>query len=213
LDNQDEFKNAIKAWTDTAERIESRQTDWEQLKELLDLSKGLSFHDDVKKEVDAIVAHRTLLDDPNPTKGLIQTLVAKLRDAVSHRVQAYTDEHARCLQQLEGDNHWQQLSDEQRQEILEKRKLLSLPKPDLGDADAIVESLNDVSLEQWNDRRESLASKFDNARLEAVQLLQPKIQRINLPRTTFENEADLDAWLDQVKQQILSKLEEGPVTF
>jgi hypothetical protein len=49
--------------------------------------------------------------------------------------------------------------------------------------------------------------------LEAVKLLQPKIQRINLPRTTFENEADVDAWLDQVKQQILGKLKEGPVTF
>lgn len=213
LDNQDELKNAIKSWTETAEKIESRQTDWEQLKELLDLSKGLSFHDDVKKEVDAIIAHRTLLDDPNPTKGLIQTLVTKLRDAVSHRLQGYKDEHARCLKQLEEDSHWQQLGNEQRQEILEKRNLLSLPEPALGDADAIVETLNDVSLEQWNDRKESLASKFDNARLEAVQLLQPKIQRISLPRTTFENEADVDAWLDQVKQQILSKLEEGPVTF
>ena len=144
---------------------------------------------------------------------MIQTLVTKLRDAVSHRLQGYKDEHARCLKQLEEDSHWQQLGNEQRQEILEKRNLLSLPEPALGDADAIVETLNDVSLEQWNDRKESLASKFDNARLEAVQLLQPKIQRISLPRTTFENEADVDAWLDQVKQQILSKLEEGPVTF
>jgi len=213
VDNQDEFKSAIKIWAETAEKIESRQTDWAQLSDLLDLSKGLSFRDEVKKEIDAIIAHRGLLDDPNPTRGLIQTLVTKLRDAVSYRLHAYTDEHARCLKQLEADSHWQKLSDDQRQELLHKRKLLTLPKPALSDADAIIEALNDVSLEQWSDRKESLASKFDSARVEAVQLLQPKTQRISLPRTTFESEIDVDAWLKQVKQQILSKLKEGPVTF
>jgi len=49
--------------------------------------------------------------------------------------------------------------------------------------------------------------------MEAVQLLQPKVQRISLPRATFENEADLNAWLEQVKQEVLSKLNDGPVTF
>lgn len=70
-----------------------------------------------------------------------------------------------------------------------------------------------MSLEQWVDRTASLESKFDSARLEAVQLLQPKLQRISLPRPTFETEADVDAWLAQVKQQILDKLNDGPVTF
>ena len=68
-------------------------------------------------------------------------------------------------------------------------------------------------MEQWTDRTDSLASKFDSARLEAAELLQPKLQRINLPRKTFESEADIDAWLAEVKQQILSKLNDGPVTF
>jgi hypothetical protein len=88
-----------------------------------------------------------------------------------------------------------------------------LAQPVLNDADAIIDSLNDVSLEQWSDRTESLASKFDSARMEAVQLLQPKLQRISLPRKTFETEADVDAWMAEVKQQILDKLNDGPVTF
>ena len=49
--------------------------------------------------------------------------------------------------------------------------------------------------------------------MEAVQLLQPKLQRISLPRKTFENEADVDTWLAEVKQQVLDKLNDGPVTF
>uniref|UniRef100_UPI0013CEA13E hypothetical protein n=1 Tax=Pseudomonas viridiflava TaxID=33069 RepID=UPI0013CEA13E len=96
------------------------------------------------------------------------------------------DRYAECLTQLQADSHWQLLSEQQQSGILGKRKLLTLAQLVLNDAEAIIDSLNDVSLEQWTDRTESLTSKFDSARMEAVQLLQPKLQRINLPRKTFE---------------------------
>lgn len=213
LDEQDAIKTAIHEWTATSERIELRRSDWLLLQDLLGLSRGLAFQATIQSEVDAIVAHRSLLDEPNPVSGLIQQLITKLREAVQHHVQGYLNRHAECLAQLQSDNHWQQLNTTQQDEILGRRKLLTLDEPSLGDADGIIESLNNVSLEQWVDRTESLASKFDSARLEAVQLLQPKLQRINLPRVTFETEDDLDAWLAQVKQQVLDKLNDGPVTF
>ncbi|WP_194288827.1 hypothetical protein, partial [Pseudomonas helleri] len=82
----------------------------------------------------------------------------------------YQDRYTECLAQLHADSHWSQLGEQQKSDILGKRKLLTLVQPVLNDADAIVDSLNDVSLEQWSDRTESLASKFDSARMEAVQL-------------------------------------------
>ena len=213
LDEQEAIKQSIKEWSDTAKLIEARRGDWTLLSSLLDVSRGLAFHASVQAEADAISQQRSLLDDPNPATGLIKQLVSKLRDAIQFHVQAYLDQHAKCLVQLQADSHWQQLSDEQQRAILEKRKLLTLEQPTLNDAEAIIDSLSDVSLEQWTDRTESLASKFDAARLDAAELLQPKLQRINLPRKTFESEADVDAWLTEVKQQILSKLNDGPVTF
>lgn len=213
LDEQDAIKQAIKEWSDTAKRIEARRGDWTLLTSLLSASRGLAFHAPIQAEADAISQHRSLLDDPNPATGLIKQLVSKLRDAIQFHVQAYLDQHAKCLAQLQADSHWQQLNDEQQRAILEKRKLLTLEQPTLNDAEAILDSLSEVSLEQWTDRTDSLASKFDSARLEAAELLQPKLQRISLPRKTFESEADIDAWLAEVKQQILSKLNDGPVTF
>ncbi|MFU3311912.1 BREX system P-loop protein BrxC [Pseudomonas sp. DC3200b2] len=213
LDDQDAIKQAIKEWSDTAKLIEARRGDWALLSSLLEVSRGLAFHATIQTEVDAITQQRSLLDEPNPTSALIQQLVSKLRDAVQFHVQAYLERHASCLAQLQADSQWQQLSDEQQRAILEKRKLLALEQPTLNDAEAILDSLGEVSLEQWTDRTDSLASKFDSARLEAAELLQPKLQRINLPRQTFESEADVDAWLAAVKLQILSKLNDGPVTF
>ncbi|MBA4500884.1 BREX system P-loop protein BrxC [Marinobacterium marinum] len=213
LDEQDAIKQAIKAWAETAQRIEARRPEWTQLQELLALSKGLAFHGPIQTEVEAIIDQRSLLAEPNPVTGLIQQLVAKLREAIQFHVKAYLNRHAECLAQLQADSHWQQLDEPQQNQILAKRKLLTLDEPALNDAEAIIDSLNDVSLELWSERTDSLTGKFDSARVEAVELLQPKLQRINLPKTTFESEADLDTWLEQVKQQVLDKLNEGPVTF
>jgi hypothetical protein len=213
LDNQEAIKAAFSQWSKTAEKIEARRSDWSLLQTLLILSQGLSFYREVQAEVEAITRHRSLLDDPNPASSLIQSLVEKLRSAIQYRVKDYLERHAQCLAELEQDAHWQQLDAEQQRDILEKRNLLTVEEPVLNDAEAIVDSLNAVSLEQWTDRKESLASKFESARVEAVTLLQPKLQRITLPRKTFETEADVNAWLDEVKQQITEKLNDGPVTF
>ena len=213
VDHQGELKAVFQNWTQTAAAIESRRGDWDQLATLLNLSKGLAFHDEVHTEAKAIEQNRSLLAEPYPVKPLIQQLVCKLRDAVNHRIQSYCDRHAEQLALLQADTHWQRLSEEQQRQILSKRNLLNLPQPSLNDVEAMIDTLQDVSLEQWHDRTESLASKFDSARLEAVQLLQPKVQRIDLPRTTFESEADVDRWLAEVKARVLSKLNDGPVTF
>ncbi|MBE0507394.1 MAG: BREX system P-loop protein BrxC [Marinospirillum sp.] len=213
LDEQDAIKEAIQSWQETCKQIEARRSDWEQLQELLRLSRGLAFQETIQTEVDAIIARRALLDNPNPTTELTQQLVTKLREAIQYRVDDYQQRFTEQLTQLQADTHWQQLSAQQQTELLNKRRLHPLEAPPLNDADAIIDSLNDTSLELWSERTDSLISKFDSARMEAAELLQPKLQRINLPRTTFATEDEVDAWLDQVKQQILAKLNDGPVTF
>src|SRR5690625_4345943 len=82
-----------------------------------------------------------------------------------------------------------------------------------GSTEALIEALQHTSLSQWADRTASLASKFESARLEAVKLLQPKVQHLHLPRATIQTEAELEQWLADVKQQVLDKLNDGPVTF
>ena len=75
----------------------------------------------------------------------------------------------------------------------------------------MIDSLEDCSVSQWGDRTEALATKFESARIEAAQLLQPKLQRVSLPKATFENEAEIKDWLKKVEQQLIEKLKDGPV--
>lgn len=213
LDEQDAIKQSLQQWTETADKIQKRRPDWFVLKDLLDQSQGLLFQADIQAEVSAIEANRSLLDEPNPITNLKKQLVDKLREAVQYRVDSYLEQHAKYLAQLEDDSYWQQLDETQKNEILYKSKLTMFNEPALNDADAIIDALNEVSLEQWRDRTDALASKFDSARMDAVQRLQPKVQYIALPKATFETEEDVNTWLAQVKTQILNKLSDGPVTF
>lgn len=213
LDNQEAIKNALTDWQETVDKIIKRRSDWVQLNELLDLSKELAFYDPSKELADTIVKNRSILDEPNPVSGISKDLVSKLREALRYRVDAYQNEYQLCLKSLNNDAHWQQLSDPQQQEILDKRSLNEITAPDISTTESLIDALNSVSLGQWGDRKESLSSKFESARQEAVELLLPKVQRYSTPRVTVNSEAELDVWLEQVKQDVLAKLNDGPVTF
>ena len=213
LDERDAIKQSLQQWDETADKIQKRRSDWFVLKDLLDQSQGLSFQADIQAEVSAIEANRSLLDEPNPITNLSKQLVDKLREAVQYRVDSYLEQHAKYLAQLEDDSYWQQLDTTQKNEILNKFKLTTFNEPALNNADAIIDALNEVNFEQWRDRTDALASNFDRARMDAIQRLQPKLQRITLPRATFETEEDVNIWLAQVKAQVLDKLSDGPVTF
>ena len=213
LDEQDAIKQSLQQWAETADKIQKRRPDWFVLKDLLDQSQGLSFQADIQAEVSAIEANRSLLDEPNPMTSLSKQLVDKLREAVQYRVDSYLEQHAKNLAQLEADSYWQQLDDTQKNEILNRFKLTTFNEPALNNADAILDALNEVNFEQWRDRTDALSSNFDKARMDAIQRLQPKLQRITLPRATFETEEDVNTWLLQVKAQVLDKLSDGPVTF
>lgn len=213
LDNQREIKNILADWKATAEQIAKRRSDWSQLADLLTLSKDLAFYQAAKDLSDTIIKNRSILDEPNPVKDINKELVNKLREALKHRIVAYQLEHQRCLEMLVSDTHWQQLPSEQQQSILNNRSLSVIQAPDIATTDALIDALNNVTLGQWSDRTDSLISKFENARQEAVKLLLPKVQHYNTPRVTVNDEAELNDWLDKVKKEVLAKLNEGPVTF
>jgi len=64
---------------------------------------------------------------------------------------------------------------------------------------------------QWADRTQALRGRCDQAPMDVAKLLQPKVTRVDLPRRTLTDEADLDAWLQKAEQRVCDKLKDGPV--
>jgi len=210
-DHRDEIRALLSAWQTTAAKIEQRMDGWQSLGCLIDVCKDLSFEAALKKEAHVIRAERRLLDNPDPVNVLVSDTTEKLRKAIQHRHQSYSDAFAEQVEMLAKDKHWPQLTDEQRSELLSKRKLES-PSPLLvSTTEDIIERLSECSIGQWSDRESALSSKFDSVRQEAAELLQPKIQRVVLPRATFETDAEIDVWLQETEQTLKAKLKDGPV--
>ncbi len=210
-DYKDELQQAIKQWQEHSVEIEKRLPTWLQLKDLLTLSRGLSFHAELQQEVDAIEHGRRLLDNPDPCDNLVKETTDNLRAAIQHHFEGYKDVYEKALQSIESDANWIKLDAAQQQDLLTKRSIKIPVQPSLKTTDEVIESLEDCALEQWNDRTDALQSKFESAREEAAKLLLPKLVRANLPKRTLETEADIQQWLTDAEKELKEKLAQGPV--
>jgi hypothetical protein len=104
-------------WQSRQEAIAQREPRWRHLKALLGQAADLPVEASVRGEVQAIEANRSLLADPDPVPGLVETLTQALREAINQA-------HARCgllieegRAALDASPTWGSLSDVQRASI------------------------------------------------------------------------------------------------
>ncbi|MFA7553122.1 MAG: BREX system P-loop protein BrxC [Spongiibacteraceae bacterium] len=208
---KDEIDTDIKDWQQKKEAIAKRMPGWNQLKQLLALSRGLSFHIELEGEVNAIEHGRRLLEEPSPVDTLVKETTDNLRASIQHRFDNYKEAHQQALIAIETDANWVKLDVAQQEELLNRRGITQPQQPQLNSTEDIIDSLDNCGLEQWADRTAALISKFDSAREEAAQLLMPKAVRANLPKRTLESEADIQQWLAEAEAELKEKLQQGPV--
>lgn len=211
FDYKDDILADIKQWQIQQEGIEKRTPNWNNLKTLTALSRGMSFYDGLNAEVLAIENGRRLLDTPDPVENLVNDTTDNLRSAIQHHFDQYKATYEQELIAIETDANWVKLEPAKQTELLTRRGIKSPEQPSLNSTSDVIDALDECTLEQWNDRREALKNKFESAREEAAQLLMPKAVRAQLPRATLETADDIDAWLDKAKQELEEKLKQGPV--
>ncbi len=211
FNQREEIKKRLKTWQETADKISKRESNWITLKQLLQLSKGLAFHQELQTQHDAIISNRSLLDDPDPVEAQVTDIADKLRKAITHHINHFNQEYQQQKQQLEANSNWQKLTAEQQKKIQDKRDL-NEPEPiTVNTVEEVIQSLEDCSLERWNDRIQAQSSKFEYARIDAATLLEPKVQRVNLPHRTLKTEDDIKAWLEEVEAKMMDDIQNGPL--
>jgi len=208
---KDEISNDIQQWQKQQEGIGERMPNWDNLKALTALSRGLSFYSELNAEMLAIESGRRLLDNPNPVEGLVNETTDNLRGAIKHHFDQYKAAYDQSLMDIQTDANWVKLEPVKQNELLDQRSIKAPDQPLLNNTADVIDTLEACSLEQWNDRREALNNKFENAREEAAKLLMPKAVRAQLPRATLETTEDIDAWLAKAKNELETKLKQGPV--
>lgn len=195
-----------------AAKIVQREPQWQQLNDLLNTMNGLPEATALTTERDAIRDGRLLLDDPDKVEPLVHRAADVLRAAMNKNFGAHRSEYDRCTKELEAAPQWGKLAPEDRAAILREVQL-SAPEntPKLGTLAELIDSLAVCSPQRWSEKRDALGGQLARAFTLAAQKLEPKVQPITPPHRILRDEADLDAWVAEVRKTVLAKLADGPV--
>ena len=208
---RDDLLRQIKEWEEQTATIQKRRPDWTTLEILLDLAKGLKPAEKLVEHAEAIKASRLLLAEPNPMLELNEQATQLLRKALNHAHDEFQKVYDILLSRLQQDSNWQRLDDGQRHSILKNGNIAVVPAIATGTVDEIIASLERMSLDILRYRREALPSLFEQARLEAAKILEPKVVQVSLPHRTIRTADEAKAWLSEVEALLGEKLKDGPV--
>ncbi|MBI1624747.1 BREX system P-loop protein BrxC [Comamonas suwonensis] len=209
----DEIVALSKTWSQTAQVIAQRMPVWRKLGDLLRHAKALGPYAALKAEVDAIEAQRSLLADPDPVRPLLDKAADLLRQALSAKLDTFQQVFEQQQVQLQADFDWGKLTEAQRDTLRNQHHLAAPNAPLLGMPEQLQDALDECDLEHWASKTQALSSRFDAARYAAAQLLKPNVVHVTLPKRTLNDQAELQAWLDEVQTLLQAKLQQGPVSL
>lgn len=210
---REELKQWAQDWQERARRIEERLPRWETLQRLYEHARSLPVAADVGPQIEALQENRTLLSDPDPVEPLIKELAQALREALQNRRSEYAGLYEQKKGELEQHESWKGLGPEEQAEILNRHGLSGVPEIAVGTEKELLESLEEISLEEWSTRRDALPERFKKALEEAQKRLEPEALPVILPSppATLHSDEELRAWLEEVERKLREALKKGPV--
>lgn len=207
--NKDALVADLRRWEDTRRKLDARLPRWQLLERLLEHSADLPTLASVKERRASLVAHRGLLNEPDPVAPLIEEATDALRRRVSELREAHAQRFETEMTALEQHPAWQSLAPQDAQGLLQKHGVSPLPEAKLGSPDEVLETLSALPLPQLADRLAALPSRFAAALADAVAQSAPQAVRVKTPAAKLESEAEVDAYLERLKRDIMAHIGEG----
>jgi len=210
---QEELKMAIETWEKQAKDIDGRWPTWENLKDLLKYTDDLKAAQEASQQVEAIEKHRLLLSEPDPVLPLLKSLEDALRNELITRQKQYISELEKKNKELENDDSWQKLAEDERNNIYNQVGIADVYKLALGTHQELVDTLKAYPLASWRDRIDALSGRFDYMWELAAKSLEPKTQTFDIPRRTLKSIEDVDDWVKKIHNELKKALAKGPIVI
>ena len=149
--------------------------------------------------MEAIRSQRSLLTDPNPLPPLLSKVTTALRKTVSEAHGHLRKERDREVTELEKSDDWLKLESGDGARILSSNGLGPIPDLTIGTDQALMDCLENVGLQDWDDRLLALKPRIDRAREEAARLLTPKAVTVRPTPATLNSREDVEAYIQQIE--------------
>ena len=198
-------------WRQTAQQIQDRLPQWHLLEDLVALARSLPQAQAIAVEAEAIKDGRLLRQTPDPVPPLCDQLTQLLREKLLAAQAGFRAQYEALQAELEAQESWQRLSLDDRDRILQASGLSGTPDVQVGTPQQVQASLRQTPLTSWANLTAALSEKFAQARFKAEQQIKPKAQQLRLPSASLSTPQEAEEWLNQARQLILEKLQNGPV--
>jgi hypothetical protein len=208
---KDDLTANLDTWEKLAKAMEARAPLFRTLEALLTAAATLPVAVEVGAQRDALRAQRALLTEPDPVPHLCEQITSGLRAALVSARDAWMALYEAEMAGLVATEAWTRLPADRRQGLLAKHGIAGVPSLAAGTMQEVLGAAQARSPNQWALDQAGLPGRFAAARLEAIQLVAPKAQPVNLPKATLHTEAEVQTWLDEARATILARLGEGPV--
>ena len=210
-EQKDSLTEQLASWKKSADAIARRWPAWERLAEFHRFASGLPEADACGASMTAITTNRALLSDPDPVPDLTKQLTAALRLALTRHQELLAAAFASGQQRLEASIAWKGVN-EATPEFASQHGELAAPAPEpIATDDDILAALRQKSLHDRRNLLDAVPQRFTRALEAASRQLEPKAVKITLPAATISNEAELNAWVAQVRSLVEPRLKDGPV--
>ncbi|MDN5940853.1 MAG: BREX system P-loop protein BrxC [Nitrospira sp.] len=206
-----ELEGYIAAWKKAGDGIAKRLPVWEHLLEFNTFAAGIPDSKSWAESIEAITKNRSLLSEPDPVPQLIHKVTQVLREAVTKLQSDVTAAFELGEGRLTQSDVWKRLNAEQRNDLTARFQPTPPATMPIGTEQEVLIALRSCSLSERRNLLDAIPQRFTRALEEAARLLEPKAVRVTLPSGTIKNEAELDTWLDDVREQVSEKLKDGPV--
>ena len=198
-------------WSAAGEAAQERLPEWHRLERLLHHARTLPVATESNPQMEAIRSQRSLLTDPNPLPPLLGKVTTALRKTVSEVHGRLRTERDREVSELEKSDDWLKLKPADGARILASNGLGPIPDLGIGTDQAIMDCLEDASLQDWDDRLLALRTRITQAREEAARLLAPKAVTVRPTPATLNSREDVEAYIQRLREQLLAQVDEHPV--
>jgi hypothetical protein len=210
-DQRDALAANVDDWDKRAKLIGLRKPRWEAFEAMLIQAAMLPIASELVAQKDALSSARGLLSEPDPLPQLCEKVTSALRGALVTARDAWKVVYDTETAALAATDAWQKLSAEKQKALLAKHDVAVVPMLVVGNENEVLSATKARSRGQWALDQAGLTGRFAQCRLEAVQLVAPKAQSVNLPKATLHDEVEVDRWLADVRAAVLGKLADGPV--
>gem|GEM_PF-651209 len=147
--------------------------------------------------------------DPDATATLLAGTVAAVRDAIK-REHARLEEALKAgVAELEATPDFAAVPAETRAGIIRESRLEPVSAPDLSTPDAVLRELESRPLASWADRIAAVSQSVAHARTKLAKELEPKTVVYAPPARTVKTEAEVDAYLAEVKATVMASIAAG----